>query len=88
MIALERGTPIATDTVSLTFDATEFDALKDQFFAMTRDQRSAMPGLPAHRVDTIIPAMALIERVLLHGMHQLQWSKYSLKEGAAARILP
>ncbi len=88
MIALERGTPIAEDAITLIFDATEFDALKDKFFAMTRDQRSAMPGLPAHRVDTIIPALALIERVLLHGIQQLQWSKYSLKEGAAVRILP
>ncbi len=87
MIALERGTPIAEGTITLTFDASEFDALKDKLFAMTRAERAAMPGLAAHRVDTIIPALALIERVLLHGIERIQWSQYSLKEGAAARIL-
>lgn len=87
MIALERGAPIAEGTITLTFDASEFDALKDKLFAMTRAERAAMPGLAAHRVDTIIPALALIERVLLHGIERIQWSQYSLKEGAAARML-
>ncbi len=87
MVALERGTPIAADAMTLAFDATEFDALKDKVFAMSRAVREAMPGLPAHRVDTIIPALMLIERVLLHGMERLCWSRYSLKEGAAARML-
>lgn len=87
MIALERGTPNEADAVTLTFDTTDFDALKDRVFAMTRDQRTAMPGLTAYRVDTIIPALALIERVLLHGIERVQWSRYSLKEGAAARML-
>ena len=44
-------------------------------------------GLPGFRVDTIIPALALIERVLPHGITELRWSRYSLKEGAAARML-
>lgn len=87
MIALERGTPLGPEAINLTFDTTAFDTLKDKVFAMDRDQRAAVPGLPAHRVDTIIPAMALIERVLLHGIEYLQWSRYSLKEGAAARML-
>ena len=87
MIAMERGTPIAEDAITLTFDTTEFDALKDKLFTMTRAQRATMPGLAAHRVDTIIPALALIERVLLHGIEYIQWSQYSLKEGAAARML-
>lgn len=88
MIALERGTPIEAGAITLEFDTTEFDALKDKLFAMTRAQRETMPGLAAHRVDTIIPALALIERVLLHGIEYLRWSQYSLKEGAAARMLP
>lgn len=87
MVAIERGTPLAEDAQGLTFGTDEFDALKDKLFAMSRVQRAAHPGLPAHRVDTIIPALMLVERVLLHGMVQLQWSRYSLKEGAAARLL-
>lgn len=87
MIALERGVPIDPTTATLAFDATEFDALKDKLFAMARAEREAQPGLAAHRTDTIIPALMLVERVLLHGIEKLQWSKYSLKEGAAARML-
>lgn len=87
MIALERGTPIDDDAITLEFGSVEFDALKDKIFAMTRMEREADPGIPAHRVDTIIPALMLIERVLLHGIENLRWSKYSLKEGAAARML-
>ncbi|MBZ0205826.1 MAG: hypothetical protein K8H89_05840 [Flavobacteriales bacterium] len=87
MIGLARGTPIDADAITLEFDTTEFDALKDKIFAMTRAQRAIMPGLPPHRVDTIIPALALIERVLLHGIERVQWSQYSLKEGAASRML-
>ena len=87
MIAFERGTAIGTDAMTLEFDTTEFDALKDKILATTRAEREVVPGLPAHRVDTIIPALMLIERVLLHGIEHLRWSKYSLKEGAASRML-
>lgn len=87
MIALGRGSRITEDAVNMTFDTTEFDALKDRIFAMTHAQRAVLPGLAANRVDTIVPALALIERVLLHGIERLQWSRYSLKEGAAALML-
>ncbi|HRQ84073.1 MAG TPA: hypothetical protein PLV70_03045 [Flavobacteriales bacterium] len=87
MIAIQRGTTIAGDACTTTFGTMQFDALKDTVFRMTRAEREAMPGLPAHRVDTIIPALALVERVLLHGIRQLHWSRYSLKEGAAAGML-
>jgi exopolyphosphatase/pppGpp-phosphohydrolase len=61
--------------------------VKDDLFAMTRTERLAVNGLPDFRVDTIIPALMLIERILLHGITELRWSRYSLKEGAAARML-
>lgn len=87
LITAERGSPLSPAAVSLVFDTTEFDALKEKILPMTKVQRTLLPGLPAHRADTIIPALMLIERVLLHGMVELCWSKYSLKEGAAARML-
>lgn len=87
LIALERGTAIAPDASTIAFDASEFEALKDKIFTLGHDQRATTPGIPAHRVDTIIPALMLVERVLLHGITELRWSRYSLKEGAAAALL-
>jgi exopolyphosphatase/guanosine-5'-triphosphate,3'-diphosphate pyrophosphatase len=87
MIAARRGTDLPPDAVTLQFDTTEFDAVKDDLFAMTRAERLEVKGLPHFRVDTIIPALALIERVSLHGITEIRWSRYSLKEGAAARLL-
>ncbi|MCL4282443.1 MAG: hypothetical protein KJZ58_09250 [Flavobacteriales bacterium] len=87
LVALERGAPLGPDTSSFTFEVAEFDAVKDRLLALDHDHRTAMPGIPAHRTDTIIPAFMLVERVLLHGFSQVQWSRYSLKEGAASRFL-
>ncbi len=87
MIAARRGTTLTPNAATLQFSGAEFDAVKDELFAMTRAERLAVDGLPDFRVDTIIPAMALIDRVLLHGITELRWSRFSLKEGAAARML-
>lgn len=87
LIALERGTTIVPDASTIAFEASEFEALKDKIFGMDHNQRAATPGIPPHRVDTIIPALMLVERVLLHGITELSWSRYSLKEGAAAGLL-
>lgn len=87
IIALERGAPLSPDAVSLPFTTMEFDALKDRMLVMPRSMRLQLPGLPAFRADTILPALMLIERVLLHGIEHLYWSRYALKEGAAARML-
>ncbi|MEO8734254.1 MAG: hypothetical protein ABI373_07975 [Flavobacteriales bacterium] len=87
VIAARRGTTLAPNAATLQFSAAEFDAVKDELFAMTRAERLAVNGLPDFRVDTIIPALMLIERVLLHGITDLRWSRFSLKEGAAARML-
>lgn len=87
MIAHAQGTGIPDGTVELGLDIQAFDALKDRLFTLRRAERLALPGLPPDRVDTIIPAMMLIERVLLHGIAAIHWSRYSLKEGAAARLL-
>ncbi len=86
MIAHERNRPLPPEATTLTFDPTEFDMLKDRLLTMTRAERVVQPGMPAHRVDTIIPALMLVERVLLHGIRRVQWSSYALKEGAAVRL--
>lgn len=87
LVARERGQPLTAATVTLEVSTTEVEVLKDRILAMPRAERQALPGLPAHRVDTFIPALMLIERVMLHGIERVQWSRYSLKEGAAARLL-
>lgn len=85
MIACQRGNPLPPDAVECAFSTAEFDAIKDLILPMARSQRTLVPGLPAHRVDTMLPALLLVERVLLHGVEQLHWSRWSLKEGAAMR---
>ena len=87
MIARQRGNPMPADAVECAFTTTEFDALKDLLLPMEHRQRTLVPGLPAHRVDTMLPALVLVERVLLHGVEELHWSRWSLKEGAAMRAL-
>ncbi len=73
---------------SLPIDAKQFDRLKDELLRMPHETRSGFPGLPAHRVDTIIYALIAIDRVLTaSGIRTIAWSRYSLKEGAAWRML-
>ena len=87
IISAERGEALASDAVTLNFSALEFDALKDRLLRMDRAQRLQVPGLPEHRVDTIPYALIQIDRVLLAGgIRELAWSKYALKEGAAAMM--
>lgn len=88
MVLAYRGTVQDTTVTSLLFSALEFDALKDGLMPLTRVERLAVAGLPEHRVDTIASALIAIERVLVAGgIRELRWSKYALKEGAAARLL-
>ena len=75
-------------TRSLAFSVPLFNALKDRLLRMTRVERLAVPGLPEHRVDTIVYALIQVERVLLAGeIRELARSRYALKEGAAARAM-
>lgn len=88
IIATEQGIALSPDTTTLPFSALEFDAIKDRVLRMTREERLRVPGLPEHRVDTITYALISIERVLIAGeIRELAWSKYALKEGAAARMI-
>jgi exopolyphosphatase / guanosine-5'-triphosphate,3'-diphosphate pyrophosphatase len=88
MVADIRGTEHDPQAISMHFEADEFHALKDRILRMDRNERLAMPGLPAHRVDTIVYALIAIERVLIAGgIRKMVWSRYSLKEGAAYRLL-
>ena len=87
-MAAEQGSPLPPDSRTLPFDALTFDALKDRLLRMDRAERLQVPGLPEHRVDTLPYALVQIERVLnAGGIRDLAWSRFALKEGAAARQL-
>lgn len=88
MVQADRGNAHDPNSTSLAFNALEFDALKDRLMAMDRTERLMVPGLPEHRVDTIAIALVAIEQVIIAGgIRELRWSRYALKEGAAARLL-
>jgi len=88
IIAADCGTVLAPGSATLAFTEARFTALKDRLMRMPRAERLAVPGLPEHRVDTIAYALITIERVLLAGgISELAWSGYSLKEGAAWRMV-
>lgn len=87
IITAERGGALPDDALGLGFTALEYDALKDRLLRMPRAERVLVPGLPAHRVDTLPYALIAIDRVLLAGgIRELAWSRYALKEGAAATM--
>lgn len=88
MIMAQEGSTLSHETRCLAFSAQVFDELKDRLLRMTRAERLAVPGLPEHRVDTIIYALIQVERVLMAGaIRELAWSRYALKEGAAAQTM-
>lgn len=88
MIMAQEGSTLSDETSSLAFSAQVFDELKDRLLRMNRAERMAVPGLPEHRVDTIVYALIQVERVLLAGeIRELAWSRYALKEGAAAQAM-
>ncbi len=88
MVAAARQQELSNEATTLAFDASTFDALRDSLMRKTRAERLQEPGLPEHRVDTISYALIQIERVLLAGgIRDLAWSRFALKEGAAARMM-
>ena len=87
MVAGTEGRPLSEEEMTLPFTHIAFDALKDRLMGMNRAERMLVPGLPEHRVDTIPYALIVVERVLMRGITDLRWSRYALKEGAAARLL-
>jgi exopolyphosphatase/guanosine-5'-triphosphate,3'-diphosphate pyrophosphatase len=87
MISGGEGRTLAPEDLTLPFTHIALDALKDRLMGMARAERLHVPGLPEHRVDTIPYALIAIERVLMRGITALRWSRYALKEGAAARML-
>ncbi|MBK8499725.1 MAG: phosphatase [Flavobacteriales bacterium] len=87
IVAEGKGNTLLQESTTLPFSAFEFDAIKDHLLRMTREERLRVPGLPEHRADTIPYALISIERVLIAGeIRELAWSRYALKEGAAARM--
>jgi exopolyphosphatase/pppGpp-phosphohydrolase len=71
----------------LTFSALEFDGIKEDLICSTRAERARIQAIPDYRVGTLPLALIAIERVLALGIEELRWSRYALKEGAAARVL-
>ena len=87
IMAHERGLQLSLSDTTLSFSAHDFDRVKDRLMRLPRAERLSVPGLPAHRVDTVTFALIQIERVLLAGgIRELAWSRYALKEGAALRV--
>ncbi|MCB9183333.1 MAG: phosphatase [Flavobacteriales bacterium] len=85
IVMAERGAELPDEVLGLRFTALEYDALKDRLLRLPRAERLLVPGLPEHRVDTLPYALIAIDRVLLAGgIRELAWSRYALKEGAAA----
>jgi exopolyphosphatase/guanosine-5'-triphosphate,3'-diphosphate pyrophosphatase len=87
LVAVERGGTLTAGEHTMAFNSMEFDAIKEQLIGSTRAERAGMKAIPEYRVDTLPLALIAIERVLQHGIDELHWSKYALKEGAAARML-
>ncbi len=87
LVASDRSTPISSGELTLTFNALEFDVIKESLIGSTRAERASIKAIPDYRVDTLPLALIAIERVLALGIEELRWSRYALKEGAAARLL-
>ena len=87
LVASERNVALAQDERTLAFTSSEFDAVKDPLLVSTRAVRSANSAIPAYRVNTLPLALIAIERVLSHGIEEIRWSRFALKEGAAWRML-
>lgn len=88
LVALERGDTWAPDQVTMTFSNIEFDAVKERIIGSTRAERVVIKAIPEYRVDTLPLALIAMERVIAHGIEELRWSRYALKEGAAVRMDP
>lgn len=87
LIARKRDDQEPSDASTSTFTPVEYCAIMDELLPMPRSERLSYPGLPEYRVDTMLPALLIIDAVLQHGIAKIHWSKYSMKEGAAWREL-
>lgn len=88
IISEARNESLPINALSLAFSALEYDELRDRLMKMDRTERTNVPGIPEHRVDTLPYALIAIDRVIMAGgIRDLAWSKYALKEGAAAQLL-
>ncbi|HNM70179.1 MAG TPA: hypothetical protein PKG57_11010, partial [Flavobacteriales bacterium] len=61
---------------------------KERIIGSTRAERVVIKAIPEYRVDTLPLALIAMERVIAHGIEELRWSRYALKEGAAVRMDP
>ncbi|HNK70245.1 MAG TPA: hypothetical protein PKH36_16085 [Flavobacteriales bacterium] len=84
IVAAARGEDLI-EALTLNLRDEEIDPIRTSIMGMSRAERLRVQGLPEHRVDTIQPALVVLERVMLHGIEEIRWSRYALKEGAAMR---
>lgn len=69
-------------------DLSRYGQFSQQVRSATLAQRTAMPGIPADRVDMIAVALVLVDTVLeMAGIQNLVVSMYSLKEGVLAEMM-
>lgn len=87
LAAHEAGTTISSTTNNTVMGRALFDDLKEGIVGSTRAARARTPGIPDHRVDTLPLALLAMDRVVMHGIEEVRWSRYALKEGAAWRAL-
>lgn len=87
LISAEVSTPRTPDALSVAFDTSSFDPIKERLIGSTRTERTSLKEIPEYRVDTLPMAFIAIERVLGHGIEEVRCSRYALKEGAAWRML-
>ncbi len=70
------------------FDLRECEIIHHELITSNRDERLAMPGLLAMRVDMIVVSAILVELVLRKiGIEHMRMSAYSLKEGVLREFI-
>ncbi len=82
------GTPPDRSQTSFELPLEEFYRSYEQLLSRDHDERMAIPGMIALRVDMIVVATCLIDYILrTHHIHQIKVSTYALKEGAMQSLL-
>jgi len=71
-----------------TLPIEEFYRIYELILSGNHDERMAIPGMIALRVDMIVVAVCLVDYILRsYGIREIQVSRYALKEGVLADML-
>lgn len=80
--AYRRGTQEIEPVTELRIERAELKALLPELIAMTRVQRSRLAGVDARRVDSIVPALALLRALTrTFGISRVEYCDMALREG-------